>query len=547
MQTRFRLPILVLMTALVIFSSCSKKTNKEGRYIPENAAVVFIMNGESVSSKLPWEEIKQNGMFKGVDSSLKLDEFSKAAFDNPEVTGIDTKKKFLLFFEKDSLGGYLAFEGPVKDAAKFKDFNTKMHKAAAQSEKNGIQFLADDKMTMSWDKEKFVILVDMPQFNGRKGFGEGSSRVGKRDVINTITGIYELSESKSMGSNEKFSELVSEKADIHFWMNIGSFTEDNPAMSTLSMTKISQLYEGYCMGGIANFDNGKINVDIRSYAGKELSDLYKKYSGSKINDEMVKRIPAQDLAALIAVSFKPEAVKEFVKLTGMDGLLNMSMANLGFTVDDCVKALKGDLVFAISDIKKDSIGKPEMNALFAASIADKNSFTKLMEAINNLKKSKFGPDADKFFSYKSNDKLFAAASKMETVDKYLGSTNNNNNTNILQEIGGAASAVYVNFQTIMKAWGNDSKDSIDNLIYQAAVKTWDNAIATGEGFENGASHTHIEINLVDKNTNSLKQLNSFIGTMGSLQQQKKLARDKWINDNLSADSSMTVSPVPGGN
>ncbi len=171
MHSTFRFSVLYLIAAVLLFSSCSK-TNKQGRYIPKNAAMVVLVNGESISSKLPWAEVKQNELFKQLYQDSSLDLFIKTALDNPDNTGIDTKKDFLFFVQKDSIGGYVAMEGTLKDAAKFKQFNSQMAKGSVETEKNGIHFLSSDKITSSWDKEKFVIVIDAPEINDINKFSK---------------------------------------------------------------------------------------------------------------------------------------------------------------------------------------------------------------------------------------------------------------------------------------------------------------------------------------------------------------------------------------
>ncbi|MBS1741770.1 MAG: DUF4836 family protein [Bacteroidetes bacterium] len=536
MQTRFRLSVVLFIAAVAVFSSCSKKNNKEGRYIPGTATAVFMLNGESVSNKLSWNEMKENGILNKVDSSME--DYAKAAFENPENTGIDLKKNLVLFFENDSLGGYVVLEGSIKDAAKFKAFNSKAFKGAAETEKNDIHIINTPKVTSTWDKEKFVVLIDMPKSNRNFGNPDGARPTGKRDNVQTATGIYELSESKSMGYNEKFTELVGKAGDIHFFVNSAAIYEDNPASSMLGMTKMGDLYKDAAFTGIANFDNGKINIDMKSYVGKQLSDLYKKYSDVKVNTDMIKRIPSKDIAALFAMNVKPEGIKEFITTLGLDGLVNLSIAKLGLTLDDCVKALKGDFVMAVSDIKKDSLGSPEVNAIFSASVADKGSFNKLTELINNMKKQ--NTDAEKYFYYTLNNDYFTAGNK-ETVDKYM-SGGSNNNYSFLDKASGSSFIFYVNLQTVMNAMKPaNNKDSLDMASYDLAAKTWENILMTGGGFKDGGTNMHAEINFMDKNTNSLKQLNSFMGSWKKIDDEKRLARDKWMNDVMAADSiAMTI-------
>ncbi|MEO8771677.1 MAG: DUF4836 family protein [Ferruginibacter sp.] len=542
MQSRFRLPMLFFAAALVIFSSCSKKTNKEGRYIPKTAGVVILMNGESMTSKLPWEEIKENAMFKDAYSEYGLDENIKTVLSNPENTGIDTKKNLVMYIQKDSIGGYLAVEGTVKDAEKFKTFYTTLLKSTTATEKDGVHFLSNAKMTSSWDKEKFVLIIDVPGMNESSKYKNpydtdaAASPVSKRDAVAAASQIYSLSEDNSLAKDEKFSALVATKGDFHFWINIGALAADNSSMAAMSMLNVSKLYENTYVTGVTNFDNGKINVDMKTYAGKELTDIYKKYSDTKLNTDMIKRIPSKDVVMLFALSFKPEGLKEFIKLTGTDGMINAGASQLGFTFDDFIKANKGDILLAITDIKKrDSSGVSEPSGFFTASVGDKAAFGKLIEAGNKIGKAKMGESMKDKFAYNVSDDYFVIGTDKLNVDKYL-STANNSNFSFLDKIAGSTSAFYFNIPGLMGSMSDQmTKDSLDNLSYQATVKMWENVIATGGGFKDGASNMHIEFNLVDKNTNSLKQLNNYVSTMGSIEKQRKANRSKMMDDELSKD------------
>lgn len=548
MQSRFRLSIL-FWAAIFIFSSCSKKTNKEGRYIPKTAGLVILMNGESMSSKLPWEEIKENAMFKEAYAEYGLDENIKSVLNDPENTGIDRKKNLVIYIQKDSMGGYVGVEGTVKDATKFKTCYNSMLKGATGKEKDGIQFLTNAKMTVSWDKEKFVIIIDVPAMNESNKYknpydtDSSSSPVAKRDAVAAAAQIYSLSEDNSLAKDEKFSELVATKGDFHFWISIGALTADNPGMAAMSMLNMSKLYENTFISGVTNFDNGKINIDMKTYAGKELTDLYKKYSDTKLNTEMIKRIPAKDVVMLFALSFKPNGLKEFIKLTGTEGFINAGASRLGFTFDDFIKANKGDILLAVSAFKKrDSMGVSEPTGLFAASVGDKAAFGKLIAAGNKMGNEKMGESMKNKFAYNVSDDYFVLGTDKLEADKFL-STANNSNFNFLDKIAGSTSAFYLNIPGLMSSM-NDvmTKDSLDNLSYQATIKMWENVIATGGGFKDGASNMHIEFNLVDKNTNSLKQLSNYVSTMSSIDKQRKAMRTKMMDDAM-YEEKMTAPEI----
>lgn len=96
-------------------------------------------------------------------ADTSMSEYIRSAMDNPDNTGIDIKNDLLLFVQKDSAGDYAVIQGSIKDAVKFKAFHTGLHKDAAETEKDGIHFLASSKMTASWNKENFIIVMNVPE------------------------------------------------------------------------------------------------------------------------------------------------------------------------------------------------------------------------------------------------------------------------------------------------------------------------------------------------------------------------------------------------
>ncbi len=539
MQIRCKSTLILSISAILFLSSCGSKTNKEGRYIPSNAAFVLHMNGQSLSTKLPWEEIKQSELFKQAYADSSVPVILKSVLDNPENTGIDVKTDILVFVIKDSSGRYAAVEGTIKDAAKFKQFSKNINKnPATESEKDGIHFLSNDNMTASWKEEKFVMVMDAPglnDMNKMKGLITDSTITTpaiKRDLNSIASQIFSLKESNSLGKEEKFTDLMKTSGDVHFWVNIealGLGSSDMPGMAALSMINLKKIYEGSRLTGTVNFDNGKINADLTSYSGKEMTELVNKYSGDKINSDMLNRIPTKNVAALLALNFKPEGLREYLKLLGVDGFANMGTAFLGFNLDDFIKANKGDILIAVSDLVQDSSGRPDFSALFSASIGDKASFDKLLQAGKKLGNEKFIGGSGPSVFYNLNANYFAIGNKKQEIDKYIATANNSNNE-LFEKFSGSSSGAYINFQYILKSMSVDAKrDSLENVMYDASVKMWDDLIFKGTGMKNGGNSMHLEINLMDKNTNSLKQMNKYLSILGAIQMRQ---RDKYKFDSV---------------
>jgi hypothetical protein len=520
MQIRFRIPLLAALSVLIL-ASCSK-TNKEGKHVPKDAAIVLHINGASLSSKLPWDEVKQNELFKQLYADSSVPAFVKKTLDNPENSGIDIKADLLFFVEKDSLGSYSVITGNVKDAEKFRLFNLDASEGGSESENNGIKFISKNPVCVGWNKEQFVYIMN----DAYSQMQVSSSK--SRDLLLACKNIFDLKESNSLAENEKFTAMVKQAGDLHLWMNSGELYKNGIPNSPLSMLNVSKLYEGNITAAAINFENGKIVFDAKSYAGKELSELYKKYGGKNIDEDMIKRLPSKDVAGILAMSFKPEGIKELLKVMGVDGLANIGLSRMGFdfTVDDFIKANKGDILLALTDLKQSANGVVEPEGLFAASIADKDAFAKLIKSGEKMTApmrldSMQSRLLDRF-SYNSNGKYFAISNSKETTEKYITGSSNTS-FDFLSKISNNPFGGYINFQFILKAVAvNFSADSSAKVIYDASLKMWDNMYIKGGKYEDGGITQNWEINLIDKNTNSLKQLNQYIGLIGKI----KIESDK---------------------
>jgi len=267
---------------------------------------------------------------------------------------------------------------------------------------------------------------------------------------------------------------------------------------------------------------------------------------------MIKHIPSQNINGLLILHFKPEGISELVKLTGMDGVLNMGLSGKNVTLEDFVKANKGDVLFAVTDfiMKKDSMNlggyedksnsftyeKPTASFLFSASIGDKTSFNKLLDA-----GVKAGGDliSSAGIFYANDDKFFAVGNSQQYVSKYVAGSNNK--FDFIDKIEGHPIAFFVDIQKILATAAlKPSKDSGSQVIMDESLKTWQNVYSMGGEYKDDGFAMNTEINFVDKNTNSLKQLNSYFDKISKVMIEKsKRDKEKWS----AADSTGFYPPM----
>ena len=551
MQKRFALLSFTAIIAAMLFSSCGK-TNKQGRYIPANAGVVFMLDGKSLNAKLPWDEVKQNEIFKKMMADTSVPAFAKLIIENPESSGVNIKDDLIMFVVKDTLGGYAAVMGNLKDAAKFKEFLGNANKEAKEISKEGYTYFSDYKSSVGYNKDKFIITMNTPQLksvdkiNPMSVPGDTSFTMPEVEYtrdMNAITAmVINLKEGNSLGKNERFGDMMKGKGDVHFWFNAEQFNATAGLGAMAAIANLGKFTEGAIVAGSANFDNGKIIIDAKSYGGKEMTDIYRKYSAESFDKSMVRNIPSQNIAGMFALSFKPEGMRELLKLLGVDGLFNMGTAQMGFNLDDAIKANKGDFLIAITDIKDDTAKGKDGQFIFAAAIGDKPSFNKLIDAGRKVESSmNTGDSSPAKFAYNTNDKYFVLTNNKTTTASYLAGTANTSYP-FMDKISGGPMGGYVNFQYIMNALKpKATADSIDIASYDASIKMWDNLYISGGNFKDGGITQHWEITLMDKNTNSLKQLNSYSSVMGSIDEKRQAKNmDKWKNEDVMWDTTSSM-------
>jgi hypothetical protein len=570
MKSFFRLALLFAGAAF-LFTSCSKK-NEEGKMIPNNATVVVQLNTKSLKEKLTWDDIK-NANWYNMALAHYQEQYGaanagmKKIFENPENSGIDLNNSLIFFVAKINSGTQveMVLEGSIKNADDFGQFNKSMDSSAAIKKDGDLNMLTlHDKAVVAWNDKHFVYAFDADaarsRFAAMGGVSNQSNAVPLLDksatLLATCKNLFSLKQDSSLAENEKFTNLLKENGDIHAWVNSEEIMKSSSSLGMLGMLKLDVFFKDNISTYTVNFDNGKIDINHKGYAGKEFSDFLKKYSGGNINTDMIKNIPSQNVLGVLALNYKPEAIKELIKLLGMDGILNTYSGQLGFNLDDFVKANKGDLTLAVSDLNMKNVSynnqneisgdstmpgtftKPDFNILFSVSIGDKASFQKLLDAGKKIG-GEMGKN-DTSIAYGQNDKVFAITNHQHFLNDYLAG-NANNKYDFIDKISGHAVGLYIDIHKILTALSAEKMDDPDHKqMMDESLKLWNNVYVTTGDFRDNALTGHTEINLMDQNTNSLKQLNHYFDTIAKVEKEKG---DKEKSEPAIPDSLITPPPI----
>lgn len=543
-----RTPILIVIAVAGFFVSCKNSTT--GLPIPKDAAIAIHINASSLSSKLSWKEIRSTEWFKNAHQS-EDDSLQKKLMDDPEHSGIDIKSDFAFFIKKQGNGGYFVLEGNLKDAVAFESMVKKLHHNAEVKKDGDISYVKEEGTDLlCWTSSKFIFMSDAPfERTMNNSFEDYDKNRFHQDSLLVFTkSLLNLSSSSSLESDDRFTSLIKENGDVHFWMNMEQYMSsiigmmgNNPMLSM--MQGMSGMFEGSVTTATLSFDNGKITVKSKRYLSEKMQQVMDKVQYKNITADEVNRIPSKNVDAALIINYPPEVSKEFFKALGVDGFINGFLGRYNTNLDEVVQATKGNLILSVSDFgfttqnampgsqESYSMPKPKVNMMLGLSINNKQTFDKLMSiAQQQIKDSSMLSK----ISFKSNNDWFAISNSPEMVDQFL--SGGNNKLAFADKISGHPFGAYIDLQKIIKG---AQTSFYGNFMDTSVTSIWQDVVITGGNYGKGVVTGVFTVNLVDKNTNSLKQINQAIDKMYQSQKKKQ---EEYLRKYQNNDSTTVTMP-----
>ncbi|MFL5787802.1 MAG: DUF4836 family protein, partial [Flavisolibacter sp.] len=387
-----------------------------------------------------------------------------------------------------------------------------------------------------------ILAKRMQKMNNMNNMGEYGAQSFSSDSLRMFSkDLFALSTSNSIESNDHFKSMIKESGDMHLWVNSEQYN-NSMAGGMMSMMKMSELFKGNVVTGSLSFDDGKISMKWNQYYGPEMKAILDKYQYKPVSEDMINRIPSQNVIAVAAGNFPPDLFKEIFKAAGIDGMVNGFMGKFNYSLDDLVSAMKGQMVFALSDLnmnRPDSASSqmhsiPNMKLFLALSVNNKASFDKLLSiAKDNIR----DPSVWSKINYQVTNDWFVIGNNQDAVDGFI--KGGNNHLPFASTISGHPFGGYLDLQRLLKSFQPKVSDSSSKAMLDASVAMWQDIVATGGDYKNGVATYNMEVNLVNKSTNSLKQLNQYAELMNNS------ARKRPHPEYNESDSSSVVMPTNG--
>ncbi|HYH16931.1 MAG TPA: hypothetical protein VD794_16980, partial [Flavisolibacter sp.] len=163
--------------------------------------------------------------------------------------------------------------------------------------------------------------------------------------------------------------------------------------------------------------------------------------------------------------------------------------------------------------------EPDMKFLMAASVNNQAAFEKLVDIIKKQPRDTANTSA---VDYKIENKWFAVSNEPGYTNKFLAG--GNNKLAFTDKIAGHPFVGYFDIQKILKSTESTMASELEKGTMAASIRLWQDVVMYGGEYKNGKMTYKVDINLLDKNTNSLQQLNNYGAQLYTLNKQHKKAQ-----------------------
>ena len=374
-QRKFNL-LYLLLVAVFVLSSCSKSSQKNAKFIPDNAAVISIdvkqiIEKSKIADNADAKKKLQATMEEGVKNQ-ETKNLIKKIMEDPTKAGIDlTEPIFVFFADNNDKQAAVATISSKDDFLELANALQKEDGGEPVKEKDGIQYIQDGKTVVAFDDAAFFI----------------SESYSLDDVIAK----FKNDDTKgTMAENDDFAKLAEAKGFIKALIPMAIAEGVMDADAKKMLPEGAELKDLSIILNLTT-DKGEAKLSFETIAK---SDAWKNYI--KESTEMCGKIAGDYLKYLPKGAFMAYANingKKMFELFDKKGIFDQGgIKDIKDEVKKVLEAIEGDFALSIGNVnvdKSDVINVPDVVAYLKtkdASITDKAK----EQGINPEEKMDFG-------------------------------------------------------------------------------------------------------------------------------------------------------------
>lgn len=531
----FTLLLFYFFAALSVFSQSNAILN----YLAADAKTIIKINPASLRQKMKWEDLTKYKMFE--DLLKEVPEDGKDFLKNPAHTGIDLDQGLYLVMGVNTAGKKPepVIYGIPKDTAQFAAMVRKLAPGKKPIKTPGGKIVINKNTAFAWNKEIFILTGTSSKDEANQSATSKANAEVNRTKQLTERSKALLKKRPASFNNEYFNALLQEEGDLYLWSDntIQPQEQKGKNPQVFGMLNKNLLRNSNYTSGVIKFETGKASMHLKRYMPAWFDSIYKKYPLGNINAELLKKLPPGQPILLYTFRFSPAMITEIFTKAGADNLLD-SLNKKNINKEDILAALKGDAMLAVmksSDFSEDDSVTAKLNGLqvlVAGSVNDKEKFKKLTELLQPKKDSGSDNVARKIpkpFIF-SNDSIFVLSISQAAAQNFLASPANNSKIeNLFQPYKDYPSAAIVDLKTVFALAGplilkSKTQEEADRTA--KILGMFDQLISYGGRYTNNFTSGTVELTLVKKDENSLKQFLNLLDLLYSMKPKASTAYNR---------------------
>ena len=523
--------IIIMAFIVITVFSCNKIPN-HAKYIPKNALGVFAIDMDKLSKKLIWNVLTGSEIFDEMQKDIKNEESKKAMKDFSNI-GIDPATTLYIFYTgnmKDE--NHPCLLAGMKDVSKFESFLSKNYPAiTVVDNKEFKSCLIESKFILSWNKEAAIATM----INNRFSYETDSTgaeivvpdMVNEEKDKNYLKELFALNSNNAITSNDNFKKLQNDGHDFSLWVNYEELYKQNKDLNTAELKAFikDDYFRDAALATGFDFEKGAVDMEMDYYFSKELAAIYKKYSNENMDEKLVNSIPSKDIDLLVAYNLKPKMIEDFLKEFKLDGLANLGLVAVGTSMETILSAFKGDMVFALTDMKlktKDTTQNPDIyvsdmpdfNLTYAMNVNQLSSLQSLLDkGVSQSLLVKNGntysmPYSDEGALMFDKDKLVFSNQKT-TAQAFMGNKGNAKEglpADVWKNIVNNPITMYANIKKMMSVIPMEATSEIEKQLLADLQSMFTYAQIYGGKMKGNANHLEGNLYFSNKEENAMIQL-----------------------------------------
>ncbi len=352
-----------LLFALLLFlaMSCQKESFLSDplcRFLPDEASLVTAFSAKQLLDDANYEEIKEMDFFRDFIQSMDNDFLSKL-FENLEESGLAFDQTLYLAIKMEK-GNRVdprrsRMLAPLKDAQAFSQMIARLSGEAIQTGKQHQYIQSSGQSFVAWNEEAAII-------------GNKASQSGQ-----DLDELFQGTTSSQLAGNQNLANCLSEVADINIWMNFDHLAEDDDLLNTLALSGIgANDLRGNFLHFFINFEPGLIDADFELFLTSKLKRDLRLFTHPKLSIDPSPYLLPKEPGIYFSAALDIPGIRQILKEKGVPmSLLNKNYSYLGFSAEDLLQALDGNLMLC---------WYPKGYGFVVAKIRKRAAFDKLLES-----------------------------------------------------------------------------------------------------------------------------------------------------------------------